>query len=151
MQHTRTSILVHCVFATKGRQRSIKADLQPRLWAYIGGIARELGWKALKVGGTEDHVHVLLSLPPIVPVAKAVQVLKANSSRWVRDTFDREFGWQEGYGAFTIGVSHLNETERYIDGQSEHHRKVDSRQEFESFLRAHGIVVDVPSLRDSGS
>ena len=96
-------------------------DLQNRLWPYIGGVARENHMKALSIGGMQDHVHVLLSLPATLPVAKAVQLIKGGSSKWVHDTFvgSRKFAWQEGYGAFSVNVSLLEETIRYIERQGE--------------------------------
>ena len=85
----------------------IKPELQQRLWSYLGGIARENKIKALIVGGVEDHVHVLLSIPSMLSLAKSIQLLKGNSSKWIHDTFKehQSFAWQEGYGAFSIGVS----------------------------------------------
>jgi putative transposase len=83
MGHTYTSTLIHVVFSTKERQNSISTEAQPELWAYMGGIARAHGMRALAIGGTENHVHLLLSLPATTPVAKAVQLIKATSSKWM--------------------------------------------------------------------
>ncbi len=132
---------MHCVFATKERRPLIGRDLQARLWPYLGGIARESGMKALVVGGVEDHVHMLLSVPATLSIAKALQLLKGNSSKWVHDTFKEhwEFEWQEGYGAFSIGVSGVEETLKYIGGQREHHRTLTFREELEVFLKKHGM------------
>jgi len=117
---------MHCVWATKERRRLITPELQQRLWPYLGGIARENRMKALMVGGVEDHIHVLLSVPSTLSVAKSVQLLKGNSSKWIHDTFKEhwDFEWQEGYGAFSIGVSGIEETNACIHGQAEHHRKI---------------------------
>jgi REP element-mobilizing transposase RayT len=100
--HSFVNCLVHCVWATKERRPFIKADLQQRLWPYLGGVARENRMKALVVGGVEDHVHVLLSIPSTLSVSKCIQLLKGNSSKWIHDTFKEHWGfeWQEGYGAF---------------------------------------------------
>jgi putative transposase len=106
MSHTYCSVLFHCVFSTKDRRKSITPEVQPRLWAYLGGIAREHGMKALAVGGTEDHVHILMSLPASIPLAKAMREIKSGSSRWMHETCGTtSFAWQEGYGAFSIGQS----------------------------------------------
>jgi putative transposase len=144
MPHTYASILMHCVFSTKERRRLIDAELQTRLWPFVGGIARANGMKALAVGGVEDHAHVLLSLPATMPVAKAVQLIKGGSSKWVHETFPerRAFAWQEGYGAFSVSVSHLRETVTYIERQKERHRRVRFEDEFRGFLRKHGIEFD---------
>jgi REP-associated tyrosine transposase len=123
MPHTYVSDLVHCVFSTKNRRRLIPAETQPELWSFIGGIARKNGFRALIVGGTEDHVHILLSLPAAMPLAKAVQLVKGSSSRWMNGTHAKGFSWQEGYGAFTLGVSQKPRTIDYIKRQAEHHRK----------------------------
>jgi putative transposase len=103
--HTYVSELIHCVFSTKHRRNSIPAEVQPELWAFIGGVARQNGFKALIVGGTENHVHVLLSLPATLPLAKAMQLVKGASSHWMNQRFKSQFAWQEGYGAFTVGIS----------------------------------------------
>src|SRR5258708_22736453 len=105
MPHTYVSDLVHCVFSTKVRRELVSAEIQSQLWALIGGIARKNGFKALVVGGTTDHVHVLLSLPATMPLAKAVQLIKGASSHWMNEKHGNDFAWQEGYGAFTVGIS----------------------------------------------
>lgn len=139
--HSFTSCLMHCVWATKERRPLIKPELQSRLWPYLGGIARENKMKALVVGGVEDHVHVLLSIPSTLSVAKSIQLLKGNSSKWIHDTFKEhwDFEWQEGYGAFSIGISGVEDTTKYIQGQAEHHRKTTFKEEIEVFLKKHGM------------
>jgi REP element-mobilizing transposase RayT len=94
MSHTYVSDLVHCVFSTKERRKLIRPETQSDLWSFIGGIARKNGFKALIVGGTENHVHILLSLPAVMPLAKAVQLLKGSSSRWMNETHTKGFSWQ---------------------------------------------------------
>jgi REP element-mobilizing transposase RayT len=132
---------MHCVWTTKERRPLIKPDLQQRLWPYLGGIARENKMKMLIACGVEDHVHVLISIPSTLSVAKSVQLLKGNSSKWIHDTFaeQRDFEWQEGYGAFSIGVSGVPDTIKYIQTQAEHHRKITFREEIEVFLKKHGM------------
>ncbi len=132
---------MHCVFATKERRPLIKPGLQQRLWPYLGGIARENKIKTLVVGGVEDHVHLLLSIPSTLSVAKSIQLLKGNSSKWVNDTFKEHpgFGWQEGYGAFSIAISGVEDTTKYIQNQVEHHRKTTFKEELEMFLNKHGM------------
>jgi putative transposase len=142
MAHTYISNLVHYVFSTKDRHKSIAEELRPKLWAYLGGIARQNGMKALAVGGTDDHVHVLLSLPGTMAIAKAVQLLKGGSSKWINEHPGPEFHWQEGYGAFTVSVSHLDATIEYIHEQAEHHKKRSFEEEFVAFLKKHNIDYD---------
>ncbi|HKR02388.1 MAG TPA: IS200/IS605 family transposase, partial [Pyrinomonadaceae bacterium] len=144
MPHSYISCLLHCVFSTRQRQKIIPPDLQQRLWPFIGGIAHENRMKALAVGGTEDHIHVLLSLPATLPPAKAIQLIKAGSSKWVHESFPahRNFAWQEGYGAFSVGLSQIETTIAYIRNQKEHHRKKTFEEEFLAFLEKHGIAYD---------
>ena len=144
MPHSYVNALFHCVFSTKGRQKTITQKLQERLWPYIGGIARENKMKALMIGGVEDHVHVLLSLPSTVEIAKAIQLIKGGSSKWVHEEFSSHshFAWQQGYGAFSIGISQTDEAKRYIATQREHHRKRTFQEEFLAFLEKHGIDYD---------
>lgn len=103
--------------------------------------ARENKIKTLVIGGVEDHVHLLMSIPPTLSVAKTVQLLKGNSSKWVHETFQehRDFEWQEGYGAFSIGISGIEDTTQYIAGQAGHHRRMTFKEEVEAFLKKHGM------------
>jgi putative transposase len=142
--HSFSSSLHHCVFATKDREPVLIPRLRERLWPYLGGIARQNGMKTLAIGGVADHVHVLLSLPPTISVAKAMQLLKGNSSKWIHETFPelRSFAWQEGYGAFSIGVSGIEETCAYIRNQEEHHRTRTYREEVIMFLQRHGLAFE---------
>ena len=144
MPHSYISCLMHCVFSTSQRQKFISPDLQQRLWPFMGGIARENHIKALAIGGIEDHVHLLLSLPATIPIAKAVQVIKGGSSKWIHalSPSHREFAWQEGYGAFSVGISQLEATVHYIQAQKEHHLKKTFEEEFLSFLKKHGLEYD---------
>lgn len=142
MAHTYVSELIHCVFSTKQRRNQIAPDVQPLLWAFLGGIARKNGFKALIVGGTENHVHVLLSLPATLPLAKAMQLIKGASSHWMNETHTRGFAWQEGYGAFTLGISQKNDTIAYIRSQAEHHRKRSFEEEFVAFLKKNAVEYD---------
>jgi REP element-mobilizing transposase RayT len=143
MSHTYCFSLFHCVFSTKDRRKTIALEIQPRLWAYMGGVAREHQMKALAVGGTEDHVHILLSNPSSVPIAKAMREIKSASSRWVHETRGvRGFEWQEGYGAFSIGRTQVDATLAYIAAQKEHLQKRDFQAEFIAFLKKHQIEYD---------
>ena len=144
MSHAYISNLMHCIFSTKDREPFIDPDLEARLWPYVGGIARENRMKALAIGGTTNHIHSLLSLPSTLSVAKAMQLIKGGSSKWVHDSFSQcqNFGWQEGYGAFSVSVSQMEKTIAYINGQKDHHQKRSFEEEFLDFLVKHGIEYD---------
>ncbi len=139
---------LHCVFAIKSRRSLLPESLRPTLWAYLVGTAHNLGIQVLAAGGTGDHVHILIALPAMVALSEAMQRLKANSSRWVRNETDQEFQWQEGYGAFSVGIRSTKAVIAYIRNQEEHHRRRDFRAEFEQMLRQHGI--ELPNVSSSG-
>ena len=138
------SAYFHCVFSTKERRRLITPVLRERLWPFLGGIARQNEMKAIEIGGVEDHVHILLSLPSTMAISKTLQLIKGGSSKWVHETFPehRLFAWQEEYGAFSVSMSQLDKTIEYIKGQVEHHRKMTFQEEFLALLKKHRIEYD---------
>jgi len=144
VSHSYTSSLFHCIFSTKERRCFITPELQLRLWPYLGGIARENQIKPLAVGGVDDHVHLLLSLPSTITIAKAMQLIKGGSSKWIHDEFAeyQQFTWQEGYGAFSIGISQIDSTKQYIANQQEHHRTRTFQEEFLVILKKHDMQYD---------
>jgi REP element-mobilizing transposase RayT len=113
----------------------------PRLWKYFAGIGRNHGIPVLAAGGISNHSHLLIALPPDVSAAKAIQVLKANSSRWLHE-HGLQFAWQEGYGAFSVSSSNRDAVRAYIEHQVEHHRTRSYESEFEALLRKSGIAFD---------
>jgi putative transposase len=130
---------VHIIFSTKNRLKIIREELQPRLWTYMAGIAQNHGMNALAVGGIAHHAHALLNLGSTLSIAKAVQVLKANSSRWMNLHPGTRFEWQEGYFASCVSQSQVATIRRYIANQREHHRRLDSMQELDLLLKKHGL------------
>jgi putative transposase len=143
MPHTYVSLYVHVIFSTKERRKQIPDEVQPRLWSYMGGIARANRFKAITVGGVDDHAHLLLSLPTTIPIAKAVQLIKAGSSKWMHEEIRRPlFAWQESYGAFSIGVSQIPGTVKYIENQKEHHRRCSFADELALILKKHGMTPE---------
>lgn len=138
MSHAYSRNYIHLIFGTKDRRPRIQAPLQPKLYAYLRGIAREYLIDIVEIGGGEEHVHMLLYLPPKVSLSTAVRVLKANSSKWMNEN-GHLFAWQEGYAAFSVSVSSLAAVKEYIRQQPEHHKKRDFASEYVAFLRKHGI------------
>ena len=102
----------------------------------------------IAIGGAEDHVHLLFALPPTISLSEAMKKLKANTSRWINETFSTsKFAWQEGYGAFSVGIGSIPAAKDYIERQLEHHRKREFQSEFESMLKQHGFDVgNLPSF-----
>jgi REP element-mobilizing transposase RayT len=142
MSHTYSSNRVHVIFSTKERKKSLPDDFQPKLWAYMAGIAHNQGFEAMVIGRVSDHIHTLLVLPPSLPLAKAVQYLKGSSSKWINESASERFSWQEGYGAFSVSASQTEEVARYIRSQRAHHEKKDFATEFTEFLKKYGVAYD---------
>ena len=138
MAHSYVSSVFHIVFSTKQRMQLIRPDNQSRLWNYLAGIARNHSMQMLAVGGTQDHVHMLVVVPSDMALSDAVRTLKANSSRWVRET-DRFFAWQEGYGAFSVSPSQIERVKQYIANQPAHHSTRSFEEEFLAMLQAANI------------
>ena len=141
MSHTYSQNYLHVVFSTKERRKLIGPSMQPKLWAYMAGIARNHDFLVLANGGIEDHVHLLIQLPPVLALAKAVSLLKSNSSSWTSE-HGMQFRWQEGYGAFSVSASNLATVERYIANQEKHHRRRTFEDEFIALLKKHQIPFD---------
>ena len=151
MSNSYVSNHVHVVFATKDRAKTIPTHLQPKLWAYMAGIAKKHGLRAVSVGGTADHVHALIELGPSFGIAKASQLLKANSSRWMNELQKARFEWQEGYFACSVSRSQVPTLIRYIADQAEHHKKMNSFAEFSLLLKKHGFESPGSGLAITGT
>jgi REP element-mobilizing transposase RayT len=142
--HTFTYLTYHLVFSTKGRIACISPELKPDLSSYLGGIIRELGGKALIINGTEDHTHALTQFSP-VSISEVLRLVKTNSSKWVheqRKIPHAKFGWQTGYGAFTVSKSNIDSVYKYIADQEHHHEMISFQEEFLSLLKHHGKSYD---------
>lgn len=145
MANTYGTCLYHVAFSTKGRAPLIDRNWEHRLLEYIGGIARSNGFASMGVGGVEDHVHMVLSLSPATAPAKAVQLVKGGSSKWINETFPLRgrFAWQEGYGVFTVGFQELEAVRHYIQTQREHHDSGGTfEEEYRRLLRANEVAFD---------
>ena len=141
MSHTYAQNVVHIVFSTEYRRKTISKELQPRMWAYVAGICKKLGIFLHAIGGMDDHIHLLIQLPPPMSLAKAVLAIKSNSSRWASDQ-GHKFAWQRGYGAFSVSSSLVPAAIRYIQTQDSHHSKITFDQELVALLKKHGVEFD---------
>jgi len=150
MANTYTALYYHLVTSTKYRKPWITKDIEDRVWSYLGGVARENGMTAIQIGGTEDHVHILLGVPPTMAPSKAVQLLKGPTSKWIHETFPGAsgFAWQDGYGAFSVSRSNVPDIIEYVRHQREHHRRRTFQEEYLALLRRHDIEYDERYLWD---
>jgi REP element-mobilizing transposase RayT len=144
MAGTFSKLLYHVVFSTKRRTAFLGPALRTPLYPYLDGILRRQGGWLLAVGGMPDHVHLLLRLNPDTPISEVVRHLKGGSSKWVREQpgLCADFAWQLGYAAFSVSASAEAKVRAYIDGQENHHRKTNFRQELLGLARTHGIELD---------
>ncbi len=143
MPSTHVSLYYPLTFSIKNRHRWIQDSWESRLHSYLGGIVRGLGGVADCIGGDEDHVHILASLGATHRLADVLRKIKSSSSDWVHDVLGiSRFGWQDGYGAFTVGRSERESVRQYIRNQKEHHRKRTFQQEYLEFLHENGIEFD---------
>jgi putative transposase len=138
MGHAYTNNFIHCIFSTKDRAPLLAPERREPLCNYLGGIAKDEGFRLIQSGGTADHLHLLFLLPANYSLAQAVQKLKGGSSRWMGP----DFAWQQGYGAFSVSPSQVPAVRRYIRNQEMHHRKRNFEQEFLALLRHCGVEFD---------
>ncbi len=131
MSHSCVEIYLHVIFSTKGRLPLIPQNMETRLYAYLSGIARKSQVPILKINGTSDHLHILLKLHATVSLSILLKELKSYSTGWMKNQGCMDFGWQEGYGAFSCSVTHLDALSAYIDNQKDHHKIRTFAQEIE--------------------
>jgi REP-associated tyrosine transposase len=124
----------------------IKEEFRSDLFAYLGGIIREMRGTALIINGTADHVHVLIRIRPAHSAAEVARVIKANSSGWVRTKWCPNFAWQTGYGVFSVSESNVGGVTKYIASQEEHHRNHSFQEEFLAFLKKNNVAYDAKYL-----
>ena len=142
MSHTSGNILLHFIFSTQARRPLITTAFRDALFAYLGGIVREMNGTALIINGANDHVHLLIRVRPAQSAAEIARVVKTSSSRWVRTEHSAEFAWQTGYGVFSVSESSVPEVTKYIAAQEEHHKRRSFQEEFVAFLKKNHVEYD---------
>jgi putative transposase len=143
MRATHLSLHIHIVFSTKDRCPFIADGWKNRLHEYLGGLVRAADGIPEAVGGTADHVHLLVGLRATHSLATFVQDIKQTSSRWIHETVEvKQFAWQQGYGAFTVSVSNCQAVTEYIANQAEHHRTRTFQEEYVTFLEKHKVAYE---------
>lgn len=144
MAHSFNQVYIHFVFSTKHRKPLIKPEFEKQLWAYIGGIGKHNGFHIITCGGMPDHAHILLELPKTKTISQTIQKIKGVSSKWLNDHHFplRNFAWQAGYGAFSIGHSGLKHAIRYIHNQKKHHKHKTFKDEYIDLLEKYNVKYD---------
>lgn len=144
MASTLVKVDIHLMFHVKSTGVTMREADLPRIFQYIGGVAKGAGGVPLIVGGMPDHVHVLSSLPKTMSLVDFARTIKAESSKWMKslDPSYERFAWQDGYGAFSVSASVLPKTVEYIKNQAEHHRRRSFEEEYRALLVASGVEFD---------
>ena len=129
---------------TKNNIKFIREDIEDKLYAYLGGVLRNCKSISFQIGGTSDHIHILCTLPRTMAPADLAEELKKSTSKWMKTKGSnyRDFYWQEGYGAFSVGWSQVDTVKSYIRDQKVHHSRVSFIDEYKKLLEENGIVYD---------
>jgi len=148
MAQTLTRILVHAVFSTKNRRNLITPEVEGEMHAYLGGICRNRESPALAIGGTENHVHLLISLSKNIALSNLMMTLKKDSSAWIKTKGDgfSDFHWQEGYGAFSVSESQREAVTSYIHRQKQRHETQSFEGELVAIAQRYGVSYDLRYL-----
>lgn len=143
MPQSLVKILVHIVFSTKNRHSMIGSEFERGLYGYITGIIKNQGCKLIARNGTEDHIHLLVSLGRTTDIASLIGAIKRDSTKWMKGECGlKRFAWQKGYGAFSVSQSQVDAVIKYIANQKEHHKKQSFQDEFRTLLNRHGVEFD---------
>ena len=144
MAQTLVSLLVHAVFSTKSRVDLISPEIEAELFAYMGGVLKNLESPALAINGTPDHVHLLISQSKNTALSQVMGEMKKSSSRWIKakGAAFKAFDWQDGYAAFSIGQSQVDALKKYIARQKEHHTRRSFQDELITILKKYRVPYD---------
>ena len=147
---TLANVLIHLIFSTKNREPFIDCDIEAELYAYLASVCQAHKAFALKIGGVEDHIHILLNLPRTITISKLVEEIKKSSSKWIKTKGLHyvPFAWQTGFGAFSVSPSHRDAVYQYIRTQREHHQAISFQDEYRQILRKNGMEFDERYLWD---
>ncbi len=145
MPQSLANVLIHTIFSTKDRAPFLRdADFRRETHAYMAGVTEKLACKAIKIGGVDDHMHLLTTLSRTVTIADFVKETKRATTAWIQQKGGglADFHWQRGYGIFSVSESGRDEVVQYILNQEDHHRDLDFKDEFRRFCEKHGIEID---------
>jgi len=140
MGQSLSQLYVHLTFGTKGRYPFIHEQIEPQLHSYIGGILKNKESSALKINSVPDHIHILFRLSKNHALAKVVEDVKKQSSKWMKEKGVKGFTWQIGYGAFSVSSSKVEVVKNYIVNQKKHHKNKTYKEEVEEFMKEYDII-----------
>ncbi len=135
---------IHIVFSTKNHKPMITPFYEEELHSYIGGVCKNLDCQPIKIGGYNDHVHILCMLSKKIALMKLIEEVKSHSSKWMKtkDESLKNFYWQDGYGTFSVNPSEVDTVVAYITNQHNHHRTLSFKEEYRAFLDKYKVDYD---------
>jgi len=139
MGQSLSKIYVHCVFGTKFRKQIIKDHIEIKLHKYISGILNNIGCSAIIINSLPDHIHLLFSLSKNYSISQVMEIVKKDSSKWMKNQGISNFSWQNGYGAFSISQSKVQNTKIYIENQKHHHAKISYQSEVDRLMKEYNV------------
>jgi len=141
MSQSLSKMYVHAMFHVKNNEVLIKPEDDKELYAYIGGLLGLSKSIPIAINGIEDHIHVLCIMSKNVTLAKLMEDIKGNSSRWIKTLGPhyRDFSWQGGYSGYSVSQSKVPTVKKYIERQKEHHKTQTSREEYIQFLKENEV------------
>ena len=144
MPQSFTQIYIHFTCHTKNNYPFLNETVSEKLYHYIAGILKNLNSIPIQIGGVNDHIHVLFTLPKTISTSKMAEEIKRSSSKWIKTQGAslQKFYWQDGYGAFSVSSSKLESVKNYILKQKEHHKKISFLEEYKLFLKEYNIPFD---------
>ena len=142
MPQSLANILIHAIWSTKERRPLISDDVRAGLHGYLAGILKNLESPALIINSVTDHIHILCQLSKNIAACKLIEEAKKSSSKWMKENGAGEFAWQSGYGVFSVSQSNVGAVREYIEGQPQHHKKRDFKDEFREFCKKYDIALD---------
>lgn len=144
MSQSLAQLYVHLIFSTKNREPVLADDVRAGLHSYLGGIFRDLNSPAIEINSEPDHAHILFTLSRTHALSDVVSQIKRGSSAWLKtqNSIYSKFHWQNGYGAFSVSQSNMEEVREYVRHQCDHHKKATFEEEFRAFLRRYNVEFD---------
>ena len=144
MPQSLSKVYLHITFSTKYRERRIDSSIEHRLFEYLGGICKGLECYPVKIGGYQNHVHILCTLSRKISQAVLLEELKKNSSKWIKsiDPKYQNFYWQRGYGVFSVNPAEIDVVIAYISNQEAHHKTKTFEEEYRAFLKKYNVDFD---------
>ena len=142
MPQSLSKVYLHCVFSTKNRIPLITNEIRPDLHAYIIGTLSNIGSYVNEIYANPEHIHILCTLPRMITIADLISITKTSSSKWLKKKGIKKFGWQDGYGTFSVSASKIQVVQRYLLNQPQHHKSITFKDELRRFFREYDIDYD---------